>query len=102
MRAAVPRWSLSKSELIETIAAEIDNGTLRIGKAGDWEKLRDELTAMEREVRKSGSVGYSAPTGKHDDMAMALALCVFGCRRFGSMSQVRHPQGPQISSAAWT
>ena len=36
MRAAVPRWSLFKSELIETVAAEMDNGTVRIGKSCDW------------------------------------------------------------------
>jgi hypothetical protein len=77
VRAAVPRWSLSKPELVETVSAEIDNGSLRIGKVGDWEKLRDELTTMEREVRRSGAVAYSAPLGKHDDLVLALALCVF-------------------------
>jgi hypothetical protein len=34
-RAAVPKWSLSKSELIETLAAEMDNQSLRIGQTGD-------------------------------------------------------------------
>src|SRR5690606_23050499 len=32
VRAAVPRWSLSKAELIEAISAEMDNGSLRIGR----------------------------------------------------------------------
>ena len=101
VRTAVPRWSLSKPELIETVAAEIENGTLRIGKAGDWEKLRDELASIEREVRQSGSVAYSAPVGKHDDLAVALALCVFGCRRFGSQTHVHRRYSPP-SVAAWT
>jgi hypothetical protein len=101
VRAAVPRWSLSKPELIETVSAEIDNRSLRIGKVGDWEKLRDELTAMEREVRRSGSVAYSAPGGKHDDLVVALGLCVFGCRRFGSVPQKRRARASRGSWAAW-
>src|SRR5690606_27899671 len=63
VRAAVPRWSLSKAELVETISAELDNGSLRLGRMGDWDTLRNELMAMEREVRRSGSVVYSAPAG---------------------------------------
>jgi hypothetical protein len=98
MRAAVPRWSLSKTELVETVSAEIDNGSL----VGDWEKLRDELTAMEREVRRSGSVAYSAPGGKHDDLVIAPSLCVFGCRHFGSVPQVRRRHASKGSWAAWT
>ena len=102
VRAAVPRWSVSKPELIETVAAEIDNGSLRIGRVGDWEKLRGELVSMEREVRRSGSVAYSAPAGKHDDLALALALCVFGSRRFGGSAQVRRSRPVPFSSRAWT
>ncbi len=102
VRTAVPRWSLSKSELIETIAAELDNRSLRIGKVGDWRVLSDELAAMEREVRRSGSVGYSAPDGKHDDLVNALGLCVFGCRRFGRVGGSNVPKQLAISSAAWT
>jgi hypothetical protein len=102
VRAAVPRWSLSKPELIETVAAEMENGSLRIAKVGDWEKLRDELAAMEREARRSGAVAYSAPAGKHDDLVVALGLCVFGCRRFGSVAHVRRPNASRASWAAWT
>jgi hypothetical protein len=38
---------------------------------------------MEREVRRSGAAAYLTPAGKHDDLALALSLCVFECRRFG-------------------
>jgi hypothetical protein len=102
VRAAVPSWSLSKSELIETIAAEMENQSLRIGKTGDWELLRDEVGSMERQVRRSGSVGYSAPDGKHDDLLVSLALCIFGCRRFAGASPVGRDRKPQVSNAAWT
>jgi hypothetical protein len=78
VRALIPRWTLSKAEAGETVEAELTNKTLRIAKVGDWRVLRDELQTMEREVRKSGSVAYSAPDGKHDDTVTALALAVFG------------------------
>jgi hypothetical protein len=102
-RLGIARWTLSKRELIEAIGAEMEVGSLRIGKTGDRELLRDELRAMEREVRQSGSVSYSAPAGKHDDLVAALGLCLFGLRRFGGF-EVRRvgPQRPVPSSAAWT
>ena len=102
MRAAVPCWNLSKRELIETVAAEMDNNSLRLGKTGDWQRLQGELATMEREVRKSGSVAFSAPDGKHDDLVTALSLCVFGCRRFGRASPTRSPKQVPFSSEAWT
>jgi hypothetical protein len=103
LRSAVRRWTLSKSELVETTAAELGNGSLRIARVGDWEVLQDELSAMERTVRASGSTFYSAPPGKHDDLVMALALCVFGCRRLGRHAAPRSRTARQrISSGAWT
>jgi hypothetical protein len=102
VRGAVPKWSLSKAELVETVGAEADNNSLRLGKVGDWEKLREEFSLLEREVRRSGSVAYSAPDGKHDDLAIALALAVFGCRRFGGAPVRRIRKRPAYSSAAWT
>jgi hypothetical protein len=102
VRTAIPRWTLSKRELIESISAEIDSGTLRIAHAGDWETLHDELLSMERTVRQSGSVAYSAPAGKHDDMVIALALSVFGLRRIGAPARPRLGQRERFSSAAWT
>jgi len=103
LKSAVRRWTLSKSELVETIAAELGNNSLRITRIGDWEVLQQELSAVERNVRASGSAFYSAPPGKHDDLVMALALCAFGCRRLGRQAARRlRPARPRISSAAWT
>ena len=94
MRIALPRWTLSKRELIETTAMELDNRSLRIAKTGDWELLRDELQAMEQTVRESGTVSYAAPEGHHDDLVVALSLCVFGARRLVAMPR-RFARGPQ-------
>jgi hypothetical protein len=103
LRSAVRRWTLSQSELVESVAAEMANASLRISRAGDWEILQAELQAMERTVRASGSASYSAPPGKHDDVAMALALAVFGARRLVAAPSARPRAGaPRISPAAWT
>lgn len=101
VRTALPRWTLSKRELIETTAMELDNQSLRIARVGDWEVLRDELASMEQTVRQSGTVAYSAPEGRHDDLVTALSLCVFGCRRL-----VAPPRkvigGTRMPAGAWT
>ena len=102
VQAAVQRWTLSKSELIETIAAEMSGNSLRIARMGDWEVLQAELQAMERIVRTSGSASYSAPPGKHDDLVMALSLAVFGCRRFGRPALRRRLVKARVSAAGWT
>jgi hypothetical protein len=102
LKSVVRRWTLSKSELVETIAAELGNNSLRIARIADWEVLQAELSTMERSVRASGSAFYSAPPGKHDDLVMALSLAVFGCRRFGRPSIPRVRRSLRVSSAAWT
>ena len=103
LKSAIPRWTLSKRELIECVAAESDGGTLRTGKSGDWETLREELSSMERTVRASGSVAYSAPSGKHDDLIMALALAVFGLRRIGGAAMRRRERRREpFGVGAWT
>jgi hypothetical protein len=37
---AIPKITLSKRELVETIGAELDSGTLRIAQVGDWQTGR--------------------------------------------------------------
>jgi hypothetical protein len=51
---------------------------------------------LEREVRRSGSVTYSAADGHRDDPVAAIALAVFGCRRFACPE---HPAAGQLTNA---
>lgn len=102
-RAVIPRWTLSKRELIEALSAELDNKSMRITRTGDWEVLRDELGSMERIVRASGTATYNAPNGRHDDMVLATALTLFGIRRIGAPARHRTIQrGERFSASAWT
>jgi hypothetical protein len=102
LRAAVPRWTLSKSELVEQVDAEMRMKTLRISPSGDWALLQDELSTLERVVRASGSASFAAPSGKHDDLVMALALSIFGCRRLVRQNRRSSPPSPRVSPLAWT
>ena len=43
VRTSVGRWTLSKRELIETLGAELDGGSLRIAKVEDWERADGRL-----------------------------------------------------------
>ena len=86
--AGIPRITLSKRELVEQIGAELDAGSLRLSKTGDWEALRHELGRLQRVARQSGSVSYQAAEGEHDDLVTALSLALYGCRR---LVPVRRP-----------
>jgi len=103
-QVGIPRITLSKWELIETMGAEMDAGMLRLARTGDWEELRHELGRLQREARQSGSVLYAAPSGEHDDLVLALSLAVYGCRRLihSPRGRTRPSRGPGFSSSAWT
>jgi hypothetical protein len=60
-----------KRELIEGLAAAIENGALT---APDIPQLRHELQIFEYDVTQAGNVRYHAPEGFHDDCVDALAL----------------------------
>jgi hypothetical protein len=86
---AIHRWTLSKRDAMFELSAELDAKSLRIGTAGDRDKLIDELKGMQMHKRASGTVVIGAPTGKHDDLISAAALGVFGARRLGGVSRPR-------------
>lgn len=40
----------------------------------DIEEIKDELNSFEYQVTNNNNITYNAPTGKHDDIVIALAL----------------------------
>jgi hypothetical protein len=48
--------------------------------------LIDELKSLERKHSANGAITISAPAGKHDDVAMCLALAAFHATRGGEGS----------------
>ena len=67
----------SKQKLIQNLMLGFENGELQIW---DDRALLDELAAFEYEILPSGRVRYTAPSGLHDDMVIALALAFWNLK----------------------
>jgi len=71
-------WKVSKGLLVAGIDARLATGELRF--AADLTEagaLRNELAEFRRHLSASGNATWSARATAHDDIVMALALCVF-------------------------
>jgi hypothetical protein len=71
-------WRVSKALLVAGIDARLATGELRF--AADLTEagaLRNELAEFRRHLSASGNATWSARATAHDDIVMALALCVF-------------------------
>jgi hypothetical protein len=71
-------WHVAKSLLVAGVDARLATGELRF--AADLTErgaLRDELTDFRRHLSASGNATWAARGTSHDDIVMALALCVF-------------------------
>jgi hypothetical protein len=60
-----------KAELIEKLAAALDNGKIRLQ---DHPIQEQELVAFEQWRTPAGNYQYGAPSGTHDDTVIALSL----------------------------
>ena len=78
------RWHVSKGILVSGLDALLGSGKLRFAaELTEASALRDELATFQRSVSAAGRAQYSARVGKHDDLVLAVALCVW-CARGGS------------------
>jgi hypothetical protein len=72
------RWSVSKALLISGVDARLHSGELRFAaELRESEVLRDELQDFRRHVTAAGRATYSARTGKHDDLVLAVAIALW-------------------------
>lgn len=69
--------SVNKENLIEKLKIAIELQLITIPKI---KPLVDELIEYESIITPSRNYRYSAPTGKHDDCVIALALAIWGVR----------------------
>jgi hypothetical protein len=65
--------NLIKRNLVEKLGTFIENGYITFPNIPE---LIDELSNFEYKITANNNVTYSAPSGKHDDEVMALALLV--------------------------
>ena len=65
---------------------------------GNWDVLTAEMKRYEYDIRATGGISYSAPSGYHDDCVMALALANHGRFRAGNCGNMYRLSGGEGSS----
>jgi hypothetical protein len=86
-----------KSRLITPVQVLLQSGRLRIAAAlPEAEALVQELLDFRSAVSRAGHVTYAAREGAHDDLVIAVALCLWYGRHGGrEPSQVRRIMDPR-------
>jgi hypothetical protein len=79
-----------KGELIEGLQVAIEQGHISLPSELKW--LWDELRQYTYKELDSGHIRYEAPSGKHDDGVIALALAVYAFK--GQLGKQRTEQAP--------
>lgn len=75
----------SKHKLIEQLAIAIEQRRITFP---NIDYFINELLNYEYSITDSGRIQYSAPSGKHDDCVISLALAVWGIRSYLHEAQV--------------
>ncbi len=86
--APYPFTQRSKQALIQNLAIMIERREIILPRREVWPEAVDELEAFEYEVTDAGNVKMEAPSGQHDDTVIAIALCAWLMRKFGSTKSV--------------
>ncbi len=80
-RAVLPVWHLGRTPLFDQLGAAMERAEVKVAKAGDWRELAQEMEGLERVTTDAGNVRFVTASGKHDDLAMSLALLVWAATR---------------------
>jgi hypothetical protein len=79
-------FSAPKRDLIASAALAFQSGRLQIAAGADHaETLVKELVAFQVKISAAGNDTYSAPSGEHDDLVLALAIGLW----WGDLLQAR-------------
>ena len=76
-------WHVSKQLLISRLEAAMHTGELHVADAlKENDAFREELQNFERYTSQAGRISFSARSGAHDDIVLAVAISVwFSCHR---------------------
>lgn len=71
-------WHVAKSHLISGVDARLHTGELGFAaRLSDAGALADELKDFQRKVTAAGKATWSARTGAHDDLVLAVAIALW-------------------------
>jgi hypothetical protein len=72
------RYTVSKSHLVSALDAKMHTGELRIAKdLRESPALESELKDFRRHVSNAGRYSFSARSGQHDDLVLAVAIALW-------------------------
>jgi hypothetical protein len=75
----IPVHNVGRTFLFDLLLAEMRNHRVRFADSPESERAYEQLTALEREQRESGTV-YKCPSGQHDDLAVSLAMLAWAAQ----------------------
>ena len=105
-RAVLPVWHLGRTPLFDQLGAAMERGEVKVAKAGDWRELAQEMEGLERVTTDAGNVRFTTTAGKHDDLAVSLALLVWAATRLPqaaiAASRVSMPRAKPMPAGAWS
>jgi hypothetical protein len=77
-------WHVAKSILISHLDAALHTAELHFApELLEASAMKDELAHFDRHVTASGRASYAARTNKHDDLVLAVSLCVWRAKGNG-------------------
>ena len=59
----------------------MERGEVKVARVGDWQELAQELEGLERVTIDAGNIRFVTTSGRHDDLAVSLALLVWAATR---------------------
>jgi hypothetical protein len=80
-------WHVPKAVLISNMEARQHTGELRVApNATDASALAEEMKDFQRHVTAAGRATWSARTGAHDDLVLAVAIALFEATNYQECS----------------
>jgi hypothetical protein len=104
---SMPVYTIGRSYLLDLLLGHLEADQVRFANGADVQRGYAQLTQLEVQLRDSGRI-YACPNGRHDDLAISIALVVWAARHPDVESwsrslirRVRKPR-PKVSWEAWT
>ena len=83
------RWQVAKKDLISRLVVAFESGQVKVADGLPLAAtLKTELLEFRARINAAAHTSFDAPSGKHDDLVLALALSMHWVRRVGLPNQI--------------
>jgi Terminase large subunit, T4likevirus-type, N-terminal len=101
-------YTIGRTYLFDFLYREMNNNKVRFIDGPESRHAYEQLMALEVEIRQSGLI-YSCPSGRHDDLAISMAMLVWAAQHphldrwcWPLQPQPRTPIRPAPPAEGWT